>query len=141
MESKTGKQVQGDVYHLLKESRLARELSGKVYRNGYRPRDSRMEDAVVIFTAGIPGDIQSGIVTINIYVPDIDPYKNGVWVENGKRTEQIEALAQEWVDSIKAGTLDGYLIRLGQTICTDHEPQTQQHFVVIKLKYKYINEK
>lgn len=136
MESKTGKQVQGDVYRLLKKSRLARELSGKVYRNGYRPRDSRMEDAVVIFTAGIPGDIQSGIVTINIYVPDIDPYKNGVWVEDGKRTEEIEALAQEWVDGLFV-SISNYKFSLRQSIATEAEPQTGQHFVVVRLGYRF----
>lgn len=52
--AKTGKQVQGDIYQLLKDSTLYTMISGDVYRNGYRPRDSRLEDAVVIFTAGLP---------------------------------------------------------------------------------------
>ena len=83
--AKTSKQVQGDVYRLLKDSTLYSMISGEVYRQGYRPRDSRLEDAVVIFTAGLPDQIQTGVVTVHIYCPDIDPYGNGVLVEDGDR--------------------------------------------------------
>ena len=100
--AKTGKQVQGDVYRLLKDSTLYAMISGDVYRNGMRPRDSRLEDAVVTFTTGFPDQIQTGVVTVNIFVPDVDPYENGVLVEDGERTEQLECLAQEWADSLTA---------------------------------------
>ena len=89
--AKTSKQIQGDIYNLLKGSALCSMISGDVYRSGYRPRDSRLEDAVVIFTTGLPDQIQTGVVTVNIYVPDIDPYQNGVLVEDGERTETIAA--------------------------------------------------
>ena len=92
--AKTSKQVQGDVYKLLRDSTLYTMISGEVYRSGMRPRDSRLEDAVVIFTAGLPTQIQTGIVTVNIFVPDIDPYDNGVLVEDSERTEEVERLAQ-----------------------------------------------
>lgn len=75
--AKTGKQIQGDIRKLLMDSTLYTQISGEVYRNGYRPRDSRKEDAVVIFTAGLPEQIQTGVVTINIFVPDIDCDDNG----------------------------------------------------------------
>lgn len=136
---KTGSEIQGDIYRWLAGSGLASMLSGSVYRQGLRPRDSDKEDAVVIFTAGLPGDIQTGIVTINIFVPDIDPYNNGVSVLDGERCEQIEKAAQQWVASLKAGKTPGYLIRLNDTIRTEEEPEIGQHFVVIKLKYKYSN--
>ena len=90
--AKTSKQVQGDVYRLLKDSTLYSMISGEVYRQGYRPRDSRLEDAVVIFTAGLPDQIQTGVVTVHIYCPDIDPYGNGVLVEDGQRTEDLKPL-------------------------------------------------
>lgn len=134
--AKTAKQIQGDVYRLLKDSTLSSMISGDVYRGGYRPRDSRLEDAVVTFTAGLPDQIQTGVVTVNIYVPDIDPYDNGVMVENGVRTAQIELLASEWVKSLKTG-LSCYNFRLQQTIYTEREESINQHFVVIKLAYRY----
>ncbi len=137
--AKTSKQVQGDIYRLLKGSALCSMISGDVYRSGYRPRDSRLEDAVVIFTTGLPDQIQTGVVTVNIYVPDIDPYQNGVLVEDGERTETIERLAQEWVDGLTTDR-SCYKFRLQQTIYTEEEPDIHQHFIVVKLKYEYFGD-
>lgn len=137
--AKTSKQVQGDIYRLLRDSTLYTMISGEVYRAGMRPRDSQLEDAVVIFTAGLPSQVQEGVVTVNLFVSDIDPYDNGVFVENSERTEQLEALAQAWADSLTA-EVSCYKFRLQQTIYTDEEPEIRQHFVVIKLAYKYFGE-
>lgn len=134
--AKTGKQIQGDIRKILRDSTLYTMLSGEVYRNGYRPRDSRKEDVVVTFTVGLPDQIQTGVVTINIFVPDIDPDANGTWVEDGRRTEEVEKLAQEWADSLTTKVFN-YKFKLQQTIYTDEEPEINQHFIVIKLQYKY----
>lgn len=137
--AKTGKQIQGDIYQLFKDSTLYTMISGNVYRRGYRPRDSRLEDAVVIFTTGMPDQIQMGVVTVNIFVPDIDPYDNGVLVEDGERTEIIERLAADWVDSLSAD-ISCYRFKLMQTIYTEKEAEINQHFVVVKLAYKYFGD-
>lgn len=134
--AKTGKQIQGDVYRFLKNSTICSMISGEVYRKGVRPRDSRLEDAVVIFTTGIPTQIETGVVTINIYVPDIDPYNNGVLVEDGERTAELELCADEWVNSLTADK-SCYRFRLMQTIYTEEEASIHQHFVVVKLAYEY----
>lgn len=134
--AKTGKQVQTDVYNLLLSSALLPTISGAVYRKGYRPRDSKLEDAIVTFTTGIPTQVEEGVVTVNIYVPDIDPYDNGVLVEDGQRTAEIETAAQAWVDTLTAN-VSNYKFRLMQTIYTEEEPEINQHFIVVKLAYKY----
>lgn len=135
----TGKRIQGDIYRLLRESPIYENISGEVYRNGTRPRDSCSEDAVVTFTAGLPGQIHTGVVTINIYVPDIDPFDNGILIENGQRTEELETIAQTWVDNLTPGTA-GYKFDLQQTIYTMEDAEINQHFIVVKLKYNYCNE-
>lgn len=136
--NKTAKQIQGDIYNLLRTSALASELSGDVYRSGMRPRDSRLEDAVVIFTAGLAGQIQTGVVTINIFVPDIAPYDNGVLVEDSGRTEELEVLAQAWVDSLTTA-VSCYKFELQRTITTDVAKEIHQHFVVVKLAYSFFD--
>lgn len=90
----------------------------------------------MIFTTGTPDEIQEGVVTVNIYVPDIDPYDNGVTVEDSERTEELEQLADEWVNSLTADK-SCYKFRLMQTIYTEDEAAINQHFVVIKLQYRY----
>lgn len=134
--SRTSRQVQGEVYRLLRQSPLARAISGGVYRAGMRPRDSRLEDAVVIFTSGLAGEVETGVVTVNVYVPDVDPRADGVWVEDVRRTEQVERLASEWVASLTA-TSGSYLFRLAGAITTVEEPETRQHFVTVRLRYSY----
>lgn len=134
---KTASQIQGDIYNLLRaDTALCSMISGNVYREGYRPRDSRQEDIIVIFTTGEVGEIERGVITINIYVPDIDPYSNGVFVQDGKRTAEIEQAAAQWVQNLTADRTN-YKFRLQQTIYTESEPDIHQHFVVISLRYDY----
>ena len=134
--SRTASQVQGDVYNFLKSSELAQSLSGQVYRRGYRPRDSRLEDAEIIFTTGLPGEIETGVVTINIYCPNIDPYNNGVFVENGQRISEIEKAADLWVKTLVASR-SNYLFSLKEAIHSTADEDLNQHFVVVKLRYSY----
>nr|DAO98931.1 MAG TPA: PORTAL PROTEIN, 15 PROTEIN, HEAD PROTEIN, VIRAL INFECTION, TAILED.2A [Caudoviricetes sp.] len=136
---KTSRQIQGDVYRKLLKSPIAETITGGVYREGLRPRDSPNEDAVVIFTAGVTGDIQSGVVTINIFVPDIDPYENGVLTEDSARTEEIERAAQRWVDSLSTRD-SNYRFRLQQTIATDEAPELREHFIVVRLEYDFFGD-
>nr|DAK34605.1 MAG TPA: PORTAL PROTEIN, 15 PROTEIN, HEAD PROTEIN, VIRAL INFECTION, TAILED.2A [Caudoviricetes sp.] len=137
--AKTSRQVQGDVYRKLRKSPIAEVITGSVYREGQRPRDSPKEDAVVIFTAGTTGDIQRGVVTINIFVPDIDPYENGVLTEDSARTEEIERAAQRWVDSLSTRD-SNYRFRLQQTIATDEAPELHEHFIVVRLEYDFFGD-
>ncbi len=133
--AKTAKQIQSDVYTLLRDSNLYSKITGEVYRNGLRPRDSGKEDAVVIFTTGTPDEIQTGVVTVNIFVPDL-ALDNGVWIEDMERTAQLELSAQEWADSLSC-EVSCYRFQLQQTIYTEVEPETHEHFVVIKLRYRF----
>ena len=136
--TKTSKQVQSDIIALLKGSVLDTSTSGDIYRgtpdSSYRPRDSRKEDIVVIFTTGIPSEVETGVVTIQIYVPDITPYEDGVFVEDGRRTEEVEALADKWVDSLTCDR-SNYKFKLQQSIHMQANPDIHQHFVVVRLGY------
>lgn len=132
----TAKQVQTDVYNMLKDSALSSMISGAVYRAGYRPRDSRAEDAIVTFTAGTVREVEKGVVTVNIFVPDIDPYENGVLVEDGARTDELEQAAAEWVQTLTAEKSD-YKFKLSKTIYTEADRDTKQHFIVVILEYEH----
>ena len=133
--TKTGQQVEDDIYGIVKTSPLASIINGSVYKFGTRPRDSKSEDAVVKFVTGYDGQIQSGTVVINIYVPDFDASGNGVLVRDITRCTEIEIAANKWVDSLTADKSD-YIFRLSQTIYTEEEPEIKQHFVSIRLRFK-----
>lgn len=132
----TAHKVQTDIMALLADSELCAEVSGKVYREGYRPRDSRLEDISVIFVTGTPAQIEQGAVTLNIYVPDITPYNDGVYVEDGRRTSYIEELASRWVQSLTTSRTN-YRFNLLRTISTNNDEAIHQHFVVVQLEYQH----
>ena len=134
----TAKEIQGDIITLLRESALAQSVSGKIYRKGYRPLNSQAEDITVGFVTGVTGEIQEGVVVINVYVADIDAIGNGTMVENGARTTEIERLADDWVQSLTASR-SNYLFELSQTIYTEAEREVHQHFVSIRLNYRLYN--
>lgn len=135
---KTAKEIQEDVIDLLKGSTLREQVTGGVYSGGLRPRDSRREDIEVIFTLGNPGQVESGVVTINVFCPDIsEGLTPGAKVENARRTREIERLLAEWVETLTPATTGGYLFTPASTILTLPEEETDQHFTSVKLKYRY----
>lgn len=135
---KTAKEIQEDVIDLLKGSTLREQVTGGVYPGGLRPRDSRREDIEVIFTLGNPGQIESGVVTINVFCPDVpEGFTPGAKVENARRTREIERLLAEWVETLTPATTGGYLFTPANTILTLPEEETDQHFTSVKLGYRY----
>lgn len=138
----TGSRIQADVFALLRDSALARAINGHVYLKGTRPRDSRLEDAVVIFKKGLPGQMQDGVVTVNVFVPDITPWGDGTKTEDIARTTAIEEAAEQWADGLtrQSRHLGGYRFTLQETVHTQAEPATDEHFVVVHLRYQYYND-
>lgn len=137
---KTEKEIQSDFFAMVKSSPLASAVSGSVYRatksESLRPRDSVLEDIEVILTVGYTEQVQEGTITILVYVPDVDPYNNGVKVENGARTSAIARVAQNWIDSCPdAGT--GYEFEQRDIIESVSIPEINQHAVSIQINYKF----
>ena len=139
MSTRTAKEIQTFFLDLIKASPLATAINGGVYRRGYRPRDSKLEDITVSFVSGLANQMQTGIIAVCIYVPDTDPYGNGVLVEDGARTEVLERVAQDWIDSNPANGSD-YALRLQDTITTVEDVEIHQHFVSVMLHYNLFTE-
>lgn len=92
---KTETQIEKDIFRIVSASPIKDLIGGKVYRRGMRPRDSKEEDCVVQFLNGLEGQIQSGTVNVNIYVPKISVGKSTNKVENLKRVEELEIKIKE----------------------------------------------
>lgn len=134
----TSKTVQRDIYNALRGSELARNISGRIYYDGTRERDSMLEDVEVVFTYGTTdGQTASGVVTLLVYFPDVDPYGNGVMVEDIARAMELEALCAAFVDEVKI-SMTNYKIGLRQSIMTQEQTETNQHFVSVMLAYETI---
>ena len=127
---KTGGQIELDVFGLLKDE-LEGIVSGGVYLQGTRPFDSRKEDAVVSFLTGTEGDVQTGALNVNVYVPDID-MGGEKRVKDVRRCVEVERLLVGLISKPKSE----YRFSLGQTISTFAEADIEQHFVNVRLRYK-----
>lgn len=129
---KTGSQIETDIYKLIKSSVLATAITGKVYRGETRPQDSQLEDCVVIFITALDGKNQMGTVSINVYVAD--SFYGETFVRNSKRCTELEIVCQTFVESLPT---NNYLFSLGNMIQTFDEADINQHFINVKLNFKY----
>ncbi len=128
---KTGGSVEEDVYTLIKNSSLKTSISGSLYREGMRPINSIAEDAIVSFLSGLDGQIQTGVLNLNIYVPDIVSDKQKV--KNISRCSELEVLANTFIQSL---SLSGdYQFELDKMIQTFKSQDIEQHFVNCRIKF------
>ena len=84
-------------------------------------------------TAGIEGDVQEGIATVNYFIPALSG-----GVADVKRIAEVERKAAEWAYSLKP--YKGWYWQLADTITTHYDPDATIYFVSIRLKYKHYTE-
>lgn len=128
---KTGGEILNDVYALVGASPLATAVNGGVYKNE-RPAGSQLEDIVISFTDGSDGQFQEGVVSLRVYVPDIDD-GSGNTVQNSARTDAIEAAINSVLPSFTSAE---YYFTLDKMIRTNREEGTAARYVVADLRFK-----
>lgn len=132
---KSEKNIERDLFKLIKASSLSEMVTGSVYRKDMRPDNSSKEDIVVKFLAGEEGQIQTGIVIVNIYVPDITAKQYSHPIENTKRVEELEDAVIAFVNDCKDTE---YLYELDGSPTSLSIPEILQHVVYSRIKYKRI---
>lgn len=135
---KTAINVLLDLKALLEGSLFAKSLNGDIYFEETRPKNSKKEDLVLVFTQGFSHQVERGTVTILAYVADI-PTDGGNTIPHFKRIKEVEEQAVIWVNGLRGGKSGSYLFQLAQTISHYPQPEIKQHFVSIKLDYKYFD--
>ena len=129
---KTGLEIEADVYTLVKNSAVKTAILGSLYRDGMRPLNATTEDAVVSFLAGLDGEIQSGVLNLNIYTPDI--VSKDFKVKNITRLVALEAIANSFVQSLSISS--DYIFELDKMIQTFKAEGIDQHFVNARIKFR-----
>lgn len=132
---KTETQIEKDFFHFVKESPIASTIMGKVYRDGTRPRNSKAEDAVVIFTSGLDGQIQDGVVVLNVFVPKKPFGKDTEPVKDIGRVDELEQLIRDW---LRFWDNTEYLIvsKDMPTIRSNEDPETHETYIQARLKFR-----
>lgn len=126
------------MFGLIQGTSIPSIINGKVYREGTRPRDSKVEDLVIIFTTADAEQFQKGVITLNLFVPFIPNANNGVMLENSLRCEQLEVALQTAIKSITTSK-SNYRFYLREAIHTRRDDELLQSFVVAKIGFDYID--
>lgn len=135
--NRTGLEIQTDVYQMVRESPLAKEIRGGVYHYGTRPRGSEeREDVVVRFTAGLAGQVSRGVVTILIFVPDLGGRDGRVM--DFRRVRELERVASEWAGGTLRESPRGYRFELAEAVQTMRDEETRSHFISVQLRYEIL---
>lgn len=131
---KTEKQIEKDVFRIIRDSELKAVIDGVVYRDGMRPKDAKTEDIVVKFLTGLDGQEQSGIVLVHIYVPNIkSPSGDGELVPNITRIDLLEEKANSLLSSLEDTE---YLFEKDETPRSYPAEGIEQYFINVRLKYR-----
>lgn len=123
------------LYEFLKTSSLKDSITGKVYKYE-RPVDSVKEDIVINSLPVTTGQLQTAILNLNIFVPDIIVSVSGVQTgyANNARMKVLTGIAFEELDE---WTEDYNFNVQQQTLIKDNE--SSSHFINIRLEFYSIN--
>lgn len=132
---KTAEEIISDVVNLLKRSDIETHISGKIYRDDLRPKDSRLEDITVHFITGYRGDVERGVVALNAYIIPIDRYNDGVLRKDTRRVIAIQRLLTDWLSSPMV--VNNYLIDSDTILDCEYDPEIKQHYINVRLQFKH----
>lgn len=127
--------IKDDVYALIKNSPLASAVTGKICKQGVRPKGSDKEDVVISVIANLNGQIQESVVNVNIYVAD-DIKSDGQYQESTIRLRELCRIASE---TLEVGRGEDFRFTLeSQRVLAVED--TKEHVINNRLNYKQVNE-
>lgn len=128
---KTAEEVEGDIYTAVSKY-LKGRIDGEAYRRGARPTNrGDKEDAVVSFLSGLDGQVQTGVVVVNVYVPN-ERRGDSYSVKNVARSM---AVSRTLLNMLKEMRISGYDLRTERTVQTEGDNGATR--VTLRIKYKY----
>lgn len=133
---KTEIQIERDFYSFIKGSELGKAIRGNIYRSEMRPDNAVTEDLIIKFLAGLDGQVQTGVVILNLYVPDI-PY-NGSGGRKVADKSRIGELQEKILQFIREAGGSEYWLQSDGSPTTMTNEDINQHFIYARIKFKRI---
>lgn len=127
--------IKDDIFNLIKDSELAKSLSGQIYKTGVKPLNSKKEDCVINIAGNQNGEIQRAIVNVNIHVPDLYIAKDKTWVEDTKRLRVLCKLAEQLFTSKRVKRMRKVELE-SQRVFAD---QGNEHFINNRILFNIYN--
>ena len=133
---KTATQIEKDFYRLVKDSPIAAAIGGHVFRKGTRPRNSKAEDAVVAFVSGFDGQIQDGVVVVNVFVPKKPFGKDTEPILDISRIDELSQIIRDWLKTNPASPEYLFPEKKRPTINDYEDPQTGETYIHTRITFK-----
>ena len=127
--------IKDDVYALINNSPLASTVTGKICKQGVRPKGSDKEDVVIAVVANLNGQIQEAVVNVNIYVAD-DIKSDG---QNQEATIRLRELCRIASETLEVGSGEDFRFTLESQRVIE-VADTKEHVINNRIIYKNINE-
>ena len=134
---KTEMQIERDFYSMIKSSELGKAIKGGIYRSGMRPNDAKTEDLIVKFLSGLDGQIQVGVVILNLYVPDIPNGSDGRLVADKNRIGVLQDLILSFIEE---NPNTEYLLESDETPTARLNEEIEQHFIYARIMFNRLTE-
>lgn len=130
-EIKTEKQIEKDIFRIMKASPINTMIGGTLYRKGMRPRNAKTEDAVVAFLSGLDGQFQTGVVLLNIYVP-MTQNASSDKITDISRVDTLETAVKDFFDECSEVN---YLFELRETPYSEDLDEIEQTRINVRIHY------
>lgn len=132
--------IKDDVWKIIKESSLLREVSGNLKKTSVRPKNSRSEDIIISVLANSTKQKQVAYVNVNIYVAD-----DNIEGQSEEKTARLRKLCQmsfDLFDNVRGKdfrlSLTDPNFECGQRVI--ESAGTSEHVINNKVLYQIINE-
>lgn len=128
---KTEAEILDDISRYI-ASTMKEQITGDVYTDK-RPTNSAKEDIFVHVLATLPAQIQTALINVRIYVPNLQRQTDSV--RNKKRIRELSRLAMHVLSShIQDGW---YIVMEEQSV--EESVDNRQHVIINRIYYRYCN--
>lgn len=128
-----------DLYLKLVQGGIGNVITGDMYLKK-RPFNSETEDCVVSFLSGRDGQTQTGIVTVNIFVPNVAVSDNGGYqAEDFVRTELITRLLNQVIHDPTIMAKGRYLWKPNTIVSVFELEQADEHAHFVHVEIQFTN--
>lgn len=128
---KTEAEILDDISRYI-ASTMKEQITGDVYTDK-RPTNSAKEDIFVHVLATLPAQIQTALINVRIYVPNLQRQTDSV--RNKKRVRELSRLAMHVLSShIQDGW---YIVMEEQSV--EESVDNRQHVITNRIYYRYCN--
>lgn len=128
---KTEAEILDDISRYI-ASTMKEQITGDVYTDK-RPTNSAKEDIFVHVLATLPAQIQTALINVRIYVPNLQRQTDSV--RDKKRIRELSRLAMNVLSShIQNGW---YIVMEEQSV--EESIDNRQHVIINRIYYRYCN--